>query len=448
MHVSIFGSGYVGLVTGACFAETGHHVTCVDIDASKIARLNDGDIPIYEPGLRDLVNRNRHAGHLRFTTSAEQGVAGAMVIFIAVGTPPDEDGSADLRYVLGVAETIGRHMTAYTVVVDKSTVPVGTADRVRTRIAQVLAERCVQIPFDVVSNPEFLKEGDAIKDFMKPDRIVIGSRSAAAIDRMKALYAPFNRNRERVIVMDERSAELTKYAANAMLATKISFMNEISNIASSVGADVEMVRIGIGSDPRIGYAFIYPGIGYGGSCFPKDVQALGRTADSVGYEPRLLNAVEAVNHDQKQKLFELVLRHYSGNLAGKTFAVWGLSFKPNTDDMREAPSRTLIDALLKAGARVRAFDPEARHEAQRVLGERDGLSLVETDVAALEDADALCLVTEWKTFWAPDFAVLARLLRDKVIFDGRNIYDPVRVEDAGLAYYGIGRGRSIQTPDS
>lgn len=447
MHVSIFGSGYVGLVTGACFAETGHQVTCVDVDAHKIARLNDGDIPIYEPGLGDLVNRNRHAGHLRFTTSAEQAVVGAEVIFIAVGTPPDEDGSADLRYVLGVAETIGRHLTGYTVVVDKSTVPVGTADRVRARISQVLAERGVQIPFDVVSNPEFLKEGDAIKDFMKPDRIVIGSRSPAAIERMKALYAPFNRNHERVIVMDERSAELTKYAANAMLATKISFMNEISNIAARVGADVEMVRVGIGSDPRIGYAFIYPGIGYGGSCFPKDVQALGRTADSVGYEPRILNAVEAVNRDQKRKLVELIHQHYGNRLDGKTFAVWGLSFKPNTDDMREAPSRTLIDALLNAGARVRAFDPEAVHEAHRVLGERPGLTFVETDEAALEGADALCLVTEWKAFWAPDFGLLARLLADRVVFDGRNIYDPVRMEAAGLAYYGIGRGRSVQTPE-
>lgn len=447
MQVSIFGSGYVGLVTGACFAETGHHVTCVDVDAHKIARLNDGEIPIYEPGLDDLVNRNRHVGHLHFTTSAEQGVAGAEVIFIAVGTPPDEDGSADLRYVLGVAETIGRHMTEYTVIVDKSTVPVGTADRVRAKVAAVLAERGVSIPFDVVSNPEFLKEGDAIKDFMKPDRIVIGSRSPAAIDKMKALYAPFNRNHERVIVMDERSAELTKYAANAMLATKISFMNEISNIAARVGADVEMVRIGIGSDPRIGYAFIYPGIGYGGSCFPKDVQALGRTAESVGYAPRILNAVEAVNRDQKHKLHELIVQHYGSNLVGKTFAVWGLSFKPNTDDMREAPSRTLIEALLAAGAAVRAFDPEAGHEARRVFGDQPGLTLVDSDEAALEGADALCLVTEWKAFWAPDFALLRRLLKDQVVFDGRNIYDPVRVEKSGLAYYGIGRGRSIQTPE-
>jgi UDPglucose 6-dehydrogenase len=446
MRVSVFGSGYVGLVTGACFAETGHHVTCVDVDAYKIARLNDGEIPIYEPGLDDLVNRNRHVGHLHFTTSAEQGVAGAEVIFIAVGTPPDEDGSADLRYVLGVAETIGRHMTEYTVIVDKSTVPVGTADRVRAKVAAVLAERGVSIPFDVVSNPEFLKEGDAIKDFMKPDRIVIGSRSAAAIDKMKALYAPFNRNHERVIVMDERSAELTKYAANAMLATKISFMNEISNIAARVGADVEMVRIGIGSDPRIGYSFIYPGIGYGGSCFPKDVQALGHAAESLGYSPRILSAVEAVNRDQKNKLYELVTRHYGSNLVGKTFAVWGLSFKPNTDDMREAPSRTLIGALLSAGAGVRAFDPKAGHEAQQVFGNQPGLILVDSDEAALEGADALCLVTEWKAFWAPDFALLRRLLKDRVVFDGRNIYDPVRVEKSGLAYYGIGRGRSIHAP--
>ena len=447
MHVAIFGTGYVGLVTGACLAEAGNQVICVDVDAGKIDRLNRGEIPIYEPGLEDLVHRNRQSGLLRFTTDAAAATAHGEIIFIAVGTPPDEDGSADLRYVLSVARDIGTHLSRYAVVVNKSTVPVGTADRVRAAIAATLAERGVEVPYDVVSNPEFLKEGDAVKDCMKPDRIVIGSSSAKAIAALKALYAPFNRNHERLVLMDERSAELTKYAANAMLATKISFMNEVANIAERVGADVEAVRLGIGSDPRIGYAFIYPGIGYGGSCFPKDVQALGRTARGVGYEARILNAVEAVNYDQKSRLYAQMEAHFGGNLKGRTVAIWGLSFKPNTDDMREAPSRTLMEALWAAGAKVRAFDPEAAHEARRVFGERDDLVLVDEAMDALDGADALAIVTEWKAFWSPDFARIAKAMIAPVLFDGRNIYDPKVVEAAGIAYYGIGRGRSVQRPD-
>jgi UDPglucose 6-dehydrogenase len=447
MHVAIFGTGYVGLVTGACLAEAGNDVVCVDVDVAKIERLNRGEIPIYEPGLDDLVERNRQSGTLRFTTDASMAIAHGEVIFIAVGTPPDEDGSADLRYVLAVARTIGENLARYAVVVNKSTVPVGTADRVRAAIAASLAGRGADVAFDVVSNPEFLKEGDAVKDCMKPDRIVIGSSSARAIGVLKTLYAPFNRNHERIVQMDERSAELTKYAANAMLATKISFMNEVANIAERVGADIESVRLGIGSDPRIGYAFIYPGIGYGGSCFPKDVQALGRTARSVGYTTRILDAVEAVNYDQKSKLFELMQRHFGGDLKGRTIAFWGLSFKPNTDDMREAPSRALVDALTAAGARVRAFDPEARHEAERVFGQRDDLVLADDAMAALEGADALAIITEWKAFWSPDFERVAQALKARVLFDGRNIYDPKVVEAAGIAYYGIGRGRSVARPE-
>ena len=447
MRVAIFGTGYVGLVTGACLAEAGNQVICVDVDAGKIDRLNRGEIPIYEPGLEDLVHRNRQSGLLRFTTDAAAATAHGEIIFIAVGTPPDEDGSADLRYVLSVARDIGTHLSRYAVVVNKSTVPVGTADRVRAAIAATLAERGVEVPYDVVSNPEFLKEGDAVKDCMKPDRIVIGSSSAKAIAALKALYAPFNRNHERLVLMDERSAELTKYAANAMLATKISFMNEVANIAERVGADVEAVRLGIGSDPRIGYAFIYPGIGYGGSCFPKDVQALGRTARGVGYEARILNAVEAVNYDQKSRLYAQMEAHFGGNLKGRTVAIWGLSFKPNTDDMREAPSRTLMEALWAAGAKVRAFDPEAAHEARRVFGERDDLVLVDEAMDALDGADALAIVTERKAFWSPDFARIAKAMIAPVLFDGRNIYDPKVVEAAGIAYYGIGRGRSVQRPD-
>lgn len=447
MRVAIVGTGYVGLVTGACLAETGNHVICVDIDAGKVERLNRGEIPIFEPGLDDLVARNFKAGHLRFTTDIATAVAHAEVLFIAVGTPPDEDGSADLRYVLAVARSVGEHLDRYLVVVNKSTVPVGTADRVRKAIGDALAARGASIEFDVVSNPEFLKEGDAVKDCMRPDRIVIGTRSTRAIQLLKTLYAPFNRNHERLVLMDERSAELTKYAANAMLATKISFMNEMSNIAERVGADIEMVRLGIGSDPRIGYAFIYPGTGYGGSCFPKDVQALGRTARSVGYETRILNAVEEVNADQKSKLYALMQRHYPASLQGRTIALWGLAFKPNTDDMREAPSRVLLELLWAAGAKVRAHDPEAAHEARRIYGEREDLVICEDPYQACEGADALAVVTEWKVFWSPDLTRLKQSLRDAVVFDGRNIFDPEAIEKAGLAYYGIGRGRSVARPE-
>ena len=443
MKVTIFGTGYVGLVTGTCLAEMGNHVVCVDVDAGKVERLKKGDVPIYEPGLEPMVIRNHAEGRLDFTTDAAPAIAHGDVVFIAVGTPPDEDGSADLQYVLAVANTIGDHIDRYTIVVNKSTVPVGTADRVRAAVAERLKQRGVDVPFDVVSNPEFLKEGDAVEDCMRPDRIVVGSSSERAIERLRKLYAPFNRNHDRMVVMDERSAELTKYAANAMLATKISFMNEIANIAEHVGADVELVRRGIGADPRIGYHFIYPGAGYGGSCFPKDVQALARTAHSVGYDARLLGAVEAVNDGQKSRLFALLSKHFGGDLKGRTVAVWGLAFKPNTDDMREASSRRLMEQLWEAGAKVRAFDPEASDEARRIYGERGDLVLVERPYDALEGADALAIVTEWKAFRSPDFQRVKSLLRTPVIVDGRNLYDPAIVEEAGLAYYGIGRGRSL-----
>ncbi|MEO7478462.1 MAG: UDP-glucose/GDP-mannose dehydrogenase family protein [Lysobacteraceae bacterium] len=446
MRVTLFGTGYVGLVTGTCLAEVGNDVICVDIDQAKIDGLRRGVLPIYEPGLEEMVAANQSAGRLRFSTDAAEGVAHGDVLFIAVGTPPDEDGSADLRYVLEVARTIGKFLDRPAVVVDKSTVPVGTGDRVHEAIAEQLAARGATVKFDVVSNPEFLKEGDAVKDCMRPDRIVIGTDSAHAIEQMKRLYSPFNRNHERIVTMDMRSAELTKYAANAMLATKISFMNEMANIAERVGADIEMVRHGIGSDPRIGYAFIYPGAGYGGSCFPKDVQALGRIAKQHGYDAKLLDAVEAVNRVQKSKLFELVHRHFNGELKGKRFAVWGLAFKPNTDDMREASSRTLLAQLWEAGASVRAYDPEAMDETRRIFGERDDLVLCSTPADALDGVDALIVVTEWKAFWSPNFSELASKLHAKAVFDGRNIYDPVAVEAAGLAYYGIGRGRSVRQP--
>ena len=448
MRVCIFGTGYVGLVTGTCLAEVGHDVVCVDIDAAKVEGLNNGVVPIYEPGLTPMVKANHAAGRLRFTTDAAEGIAHGDIVFIAVGTPPDEDGSADLTYVLAVARTIGQHLHKPAIVVDKSTVPVGTADKVRAAIAGVLAARGVEIAFDVVSNPEFLKEGAAVEDCMRPDRIVIGADSAAAIDKLKRLYAPFNRNHDRIVTMDVRSAELTKYAANAMLATKISFMNEIANIAEQVGADVEMVRKGIGSDPRIGWHFIYPGAGYGGSCFPKDVQALAKTAQQHGVQPRLLDAVEAVNDAQKGHLFELMQRHYDlgedEGLRGRTIAVWGLAFKPNTDDMREASSRRLLQQLWDAGAKVRAYDPEAMHETQRIFGQRDDLVLCDSANAAVQGADALVVVTEWKQFRSPDFARLKQSLADGVVFDGRNLYEPAEVEAAGLAYYGIGRGRSLR----
>lgn len=444
MKVTIFGTGYVGLVTGACLAEMGNHVLCVDIDAAKVERLKRGEIPIYEPGLESIVQRNHASGRLDFTTEAVAAIAHGELIFIAVGTPPDEDGSADLQYVQKVASTIGRHLDRYAVVVNKSTVPVGTADRVREAVAAELAARQATVEFDVVSNPEFLKEGAAVEDCLRPDRIIVGASSERAVALLRKLYAPFNRNHDRMVVMDERSAELTKYAANAMLATKISFMNEIANIAERVGADVELVRQGIGSDPRIGYSFIYPGAGYGGSCFPKDVQALERIAHAHGYEARLLGAVEAVNRQQKSKLFELISRHLDGKLAGRTVALWGLAFKPNTDDMREASSRRLMEQLWDAGAKVRAFDPEAREEAQRLYGDRADLVLCEHAMDVLQGADVLAVVTEWKTFRSPDFAAIRAALAVPAIFDGRNLYDPLVVEEAGLAYYGIGRGRSLQ----
>jgi len=441
--VTIFGTGYVGLVTGTCLAEVGHSVTCIDVDAAKVDGLNQGVVPIFEPGLEPMVRDNHAAGRLHFSTDAAAGIGSADIIFIAVGTPPDEDGSADMKYVLDVAGSIGRHLSRPAIVVNKSTVPVGTADRVRAAVQAGLDARGVAVEFDVVSNPEFLKEGAAVNDCMKPDRIILGTRNPESVAVLKRLYAPFNRNHERIVVMDERSAELTKYAANAMLATKISFMNEIANIAERVGADVEQVRLGIGSDPRIGYHFIYPGAGYGGSCFPKDVNALERIARKHDYTPQLLQAVEAVNDRQKQRLFELVHQHYHGELVGRTIALWGLAFKPNTDDMREAPSRRLMEQLWDAGARVRAFDPEAREETRRLYGDREDLVLCETRDATLAGADALVVVTEWKQFWRPDFAMLARSLADRVVFDGRNVFEPEEVEEAGLAYYGIGRGRSV-----
>ncbi|MDE2406465.1 MAG: UDP-glucose/GDP-mannose dehydrogenase family protein [Xanthomonadaceae bacterium] len=446
MRVCIFGTGYVGLVTGTCLAEVGHDVVCVDIDAAKVDGLNKGVVPIFEPGLAPMVQANHAAGRLRFTTDAAGGIDHGEVVFIAVGTPPDEDGSADLQYVREVARTIGRHIVRPVVVVDKSTVPVGTADKVRAAIDAELAARGVRVDFDVVSNPEFLKEGAAVEDCMRPDRIVIGADRPAAIEKLKRLYAPFNRNRDRIVAMDVRSAELTKYAANAMLATKISFMNEIANIAEQVGADVEMVRRGIGSDPRIGWHFIYPGAGYGGSCFPKDVRALARTAAQHGVMPRLLDAVEAVNAAQKGHLFDLIVRHYGdvATLRGKTVALWGLAFKPNTDDMREASSRRMLQLLWDAGVQVRAFDPEAMAETRRLHGERVDLALCASADEALAGADALLVMTEWKQFRSPDFARLQATLADAVIFDGRNLYEPAEVEAAGLAYYGIGRGRSLR----
>ncbi|MDG4867512.1 UDP-glucose/GDP-mannose dehydrogenase family protein [Guyparkeria sp. 1SP6A2] len=446
MKVTIFGTGYVGLVTGACLAEVGHEVTCVDVDPDKIAKLNDGVIPIYEPGLEPIVRENHQQGRLHFTTDAAAGVAFGELQFIAVGTPPDEDGSADLQYVRAVAATIAEHMDAPKIIVDKSTVPVGTGDQVRQVVADALAKRGKTLAFDVVSNPEFLKEGAAVNDFMKPDRIIIGTSDPHSEEAMRDLYAPFNRNHDRMIVMDLRSAELTKYAANAMLATKISFMNELANLAERLGADIENVRLGMGSDPRIGYHFIYPGCGYGGSCFPKDVQALVRAAHAVDHEPLLLDAVEAVNRRQKDRLFQLVETHFGGReqLAGKTFALWGLAFKPNTDDMREAASRVLMEALWAAGAKVQAFDPEAMEETQRIYGQRDDLTLVGTRDAALKGADALIICTEWKAFRAPDFELMRASLSEPLIFDGRNLYDPERLAADGWHYYGIGRGETVR----
>jgi UDPglucose 6-dehydrogenase len=439
MRITIFGSGYVGLVTGACLADAGNNVLCVDVDERKTAMLQRGEVPIHEPGLDALVRRGAESGRLRFTTDAKEGVEHGLFQLIAVGTPPDEDGSADLRYVLAVARTVGNHMTDYKVVVTKSTVPVGTADKVRAAVKESLTERRATVEFDMVSNPEFLKEGAAIADFMKPDRVVVGTDSPRAADLMRTLYEPFTRNHDRMIVMDVRSAELTKYAANSMLATKISFMNELANLAERFGADIESVRVGLGSDPRIGYAFIYPGVGYGGSCFPKDVQALQRSAQEVGYDASILAAVESVNNRQKQVLFNKIKGHF-GSLKGKTLALWGLAFKPNTDDMREAASRVLMEALWAAGANVRAYDPVAMTECARIYGERADLTLCKTAPEALEGADALAIVTEWQEFRSPDFDDIKRVLRSPVIFDGRNLYDPEHMSRAGFSYYAIGRG--------
>ena len=443
MKVTVFGSGYVGLVTGACFADAGNQVLCVDIDAAKVARLQKGEIPIHEPGLEQLVHRSLDKGRLKFTTDAVAGVRHGLFQFIAVGTPPEEDGSADLSHVLAVAETIGRHMTEFRIIVDKSTVPVGTADEVRERIERTLGERGVNLEFDVVSNPEFLKEGAAVSDFMKPDRIVVGTDDPRTAELLRSLYEPFTRNRDRMIVMDVRSAELTKYAANAMLATKISFMNEMANVAERVGADIEKVRLGIGSDPRIGYSFIYPGAGYGGSCFPKDVKALVHSAREHGLDARLLASVEAVNERQKSVLFDKINSYFQGKLSGRTLALWGLAFKPNTDDMREAPSRTLMDALWSAGATVRAYDPVAMPEARRIYGERADLVLADSAEQALAGADALAILTEWQEFRSPDFDGIRDALRSPAIFDGRNLYDPALVRSFGLRYFAIGRGEPL-----
>jgi UDPglucose 6-dehydrogenase len=439
MRITIFGSGYVGLVTGACFADAGNHVLCVDVDERKTASLKEGKVPFHEPGLESVVQRNLAAGRLEFTTDPKEGVEHGLFQLIAVGTPPDEDGSADLRYVLAVARTIGEHMSEYKVVITKSTVPVGTADKVRVAVQQALAARGADIEFDTVSNPEFLKEGAAVGDFTRPDRVVIGTDSERATDLLRSLYEPFTHNRERMIVMDVRSAELTKYAANAMLATKISFMNELANLAEHFGADIEQVRVGIGSDPRIGYAFIYPGLGYGGSCFPKDVKALRRSAQEAGYAESILSAVETVNDAQKGRLFKKIAAHF-GDLSGKTFAMWGLAFKPNTDDMREAASRVLLELLWQAGAKVRAFDPVAMGECKRIYGERPDLKLCGNSEETLDGADALIIVTEWREFRSPDFDDIKAKLRAPVIFDGRNLYDPEQMARAGFSYYAIGRG--------
>jgi UDPglucose 6-dehydrogenase len=439
MKITMIGTGYVGLVTGACFAEVGNDVLCFDVDRRKIDILEGGGIPIYEPGLQDMVRRNRAAGRLRFTTDVGQAVAFGALQFIAVGTPPGEDGSADLQYVVAAARNVGRHMTGYKVIVDKSTVPVGTADRVREAVAEELAQRGEPIPFAVVSNPEFLKEGAAVDDFMRPDRIVIGSDDEEATRRMRMLYSPFQRNHERLLVMDVRSAELTKYAANAMLATRISFMNELANLAERLGADIEHVRIGIGSDPRIGYHFLYPGAGYGGSCFPKDVKALIRTGSENGLDLQVLAAVERVNDRQKQVIGRKIAARFGERLEGRRIAVWGLAFKPNTDDMREAPSRVLIEDLLERGAVVTAYDPVAMEEAKHVLPRSGNLSYAPSPLEAVRDADALAIVTEWKEFRSPDFEGMKATMRSPVIFDGRNLYEPADIRVEGFEYHAIGR---------
>ncbi len=446
MKVTIFGSGYVGLVSGACLAEAGNHVICIDIDAARVERLNRGEVPIHEPGLEELLGRNREAGRLEFSTDEVRGVEHGLFQLIAVGTPPGEDGSADLKHVVDVARTIGKHLTRYAVIVTKSTVPVGTADRVRQQVQATIAARGLSFEFDVVSNPEFLKEGAAIEDFMRPDRVVVGTDNPRTTELIRALYEPFTRNHDRLVVMDIRSAELTKYAANAMLATKISFMNELAGVAERVGADIEKVRIGIGSDPRIGYSFIYPGVGYGGSCFPKDVKALIRSAARAGHHAELLSAVESVNERQKTVLIEKLRAHFGDRLVGSTFALWGLAFKPNTDDMREAPSRVIIDALLQAGASVRAYDPVAMDEARRIYAghaRSKHLVLCKDAYDAAQGARALLIATEWNEFRSPDYDRLKAALSEPLIFDGRNLYDPALIERMGLRYFAVGRGRTL-----
>jgi UDPglucose 6-dehydrogenase len=436
MKIAVVGTGYVGLVTGTCLAEVGTDVTCIDIDQKKIEGLKNGIMPIYEPGLEEMVIRNHQKGKLHFSTSLAEGIRDCDVAFIAVGTPPDEDGSADLKYVLGVAAEIGRNMNSYGVIVTKSTVPVGTAEKVRNAVATELKKRGLDLPFDIASNPEFLKEGAAIDDFMRPDRIVVGVDSEKAEEVMRKLYKPFIMNGHPLIFMDIPSAEMTKYAANAMLATRISFMNDIANLCEIMGADVNKVRQGIGSDPRIGSRFIYAGIGYGGSCFPKDVKALIKTAKENGYKMRLLESVEEVNDDQKSLLFNKILDYFKGDLKGKTFAMWGLSFKPNTDDMREAPSLVLIDKILEAGGHVKAYDPVATHEAQRIVG--DKITFCTDPYDAIDAADALLIITEWSEFKLPDFDKISQSLNHKVIFDGRNIYDFKEMKELGFDYFCVG----------
>jgi UDPglucose 6-dehydrogenase len=439
VNITIVGTGYVGLVSGACFADLGNNVLCLDLDAAKVKLLKEGGIPIYEPGLEALVRRNATAGRLRFTTDVESAVAHGSLQFIAVGTPPDQDGSADMRHVLSAARNIGRHMTEYKVVVDKSTVPVGTAERVEAVIREELQVRGVDMPFDVVSNPEFLKEGAAVEDFMRPDRIVVGASEERAVRLMRQLYAPINRNHDRLMVMDRRSAELTKYAANAMLATRISFMNELANLSEKLGANIENVRLGMGSDPRIGYHFLYAGCGYGGSCFPKDIRALQHTAGEYGMQFSIIDAAEKVNRAQKQRILDKVRMRFGEHLDGKKFAIWGLSFKPNTDDMREAPSRVVIGGLLARGAAVSAYDPVAMHEARKIFSGDPAVRFVEDPVDALDGAEALLIVTEWKEFRSPDFAELKKRLKQPVIIDGRNLYDPAAVRELGIEYLSVGR---------
>lgn len=443
MKITLFGAGYVGLVTGTCLAELGNHVLCVDVNHERVQRLQQGECPIHEPGLPELMSKNLHAGRLAFTADPAEGVAHGFYQFIAVGTPQDEDGSADLKYVLAVARSIGEHIQEPRIIINKSTVPVGTADKVRAEIQHALDKRQVNIQFDIASNPEFLREGAAIDDFMSSDRIVIGTNHPDTEQHLRALYAPFNRNNDRLIAMDIRSAELTKYAANAMLATKISFMNEMSHLAEKLGADIEKIRIGIGSDPRIGYSFINPGCGYGGSCFPKDVLALETTAKQVDYEAKLLQAVHRVNDAQKQVLFHKINNYFNHDLNNKVFALWGLAFKPNTDDIREAPSRVLMEALWQAGASVQAYDPVANTEVERIYGKRSDLKLCDSPEAALKGADALIIVTEWTVFYSPDFSAIKKTLSEPVIFDGRNLYDPAYLKQLGFKYYAIGRGERI-----